>query len=206
MGSGAARRHRDRPDHAGGPADLPASEDPQDQAAISVAEAFTAAARRQPPDALRHALVALAHKDALGISSESLRWAWPLAARSRLRAARRRSRPDLVALLDAYQPGHIAPMLRAERDLARARLAAAAGAEGAAAAFAAAIASLREHSTPYHLTHGLLDHARYLLRQGDADAAEAAVGEALDIARNLCCQPLLDRAANITSAQSPVQA
>ena len=87
---------------------------------------------------------------------------------------------DLVALLDAYQPGHIAPMLRAERDLARARLADSDGDQAAAAAFAAAIASLREHSTPYHLTHGLLDHAEYLTRQGDAEAAAQAIGEARD--------------------------
>ncbi len=186
--------------------DLPASEDPQDQAAISVAEAFTAAARGQSQDALRQARATLAHAGALGIGHEFLRWAWPLAARSAFELRDTAAAGDLLALLDAYQPGHIPPMLRAERELARARLAAADGAAGAAAAFAAAIASLREHSTPYHLAHGLLDHARYLLRQGDADAAEAAIGEALDIARNLRCQPLLDRAANITSAQSPVQA
>ena len=35
--------------------DLRASEDPQDKALISLVEAFTAAARRQPKDALRHA-------------------------------------------------------------------------------------------------------------------------------------------------------
>jgi hypothetical protein len=104
-------------------------------------------------------------------------------------------------LLDAYQPGHLAPMLRAERDLARARLAAADGADGApaaaagaAAAFVTAITSLRERSTPYHLAHGLLDHAQYLQAQGDADAAALAVEEARDIAGRLRCQPLLDRA------------
>ena len=186
--------------------DLPASEDPQDQATISCAEAFTAAARGQPQDALRQARATLAHAGALGISREYLRWAWPLAARAAHELRDTAAAGDLLALLDAYQLGHLAPMLRAERDLARARLAAADDTAGAAAAFAAAIASLREHSTPYHLAHGLLDQARYLLRQGDADAAEAAIGEALDIARNLRCQPLLDRAANMTSAQSPVQA
>ena len=34
--------------------------------------------------------------------------------------------------------------------------------------------------------------------------AAAAIGEARDIADNLRCQPLLDRAADITPAQSPV--
>jgi class 3 adenylate cyclase/tetratricopeptide (TPR) repeat protein len=182
--------------------DLSASEDPQDQAAISVAEAFTAAARGQPQDALHLARATLVHAGSLGISHEYLRWAWPLAARAAYELRDTAAAGDLLALLDAHQPGHIPPMLRAERELARARLAAA----DAAAAFAAAIASLRERGTPYHLAHGLLDHAQYLMRHDDADAAEAAIGEALDIARNLRCQPLLDRAANITPAQSPVQA
>jgi hypothetical protein len=186
--------------------DLPASEDPQDQAAISVAEAFTAAARGQPQDALGQARAALAQAGALGIGHECLRWAWPLAPRAAYDLRDTAAAGDLLALLDAYQPGHIPPMLRAERELARTRLAAADGAAGAAAAFAAAIASLRERSTPYHLAHGLLDYAQYLADRGDADAAEAAAGEARDLARNLRCQPLLDRAANITSAQSPVQA
>jgi tetratricopeptide (TPR) repeat protein len=189
--------------------DLSTSEDPQDKATISVTEAFTAAARGQPRDALRDARAALAYADALGISHEFLRWAWPLAVRAAFELRDTAAVGDLLALLDAYQPGHLAPMQRAERDLARARLTAADGAApaadgtagaaagptaGAAPAFAAAIAGLRERSTPYHLAHGLLDHAQYLLGYGDADAAALAVQEARDIADRLRCQPLFDRA------------
>ena len=146
--------------------DLRASEDPQDKALIGIVEAFTAAARGQPENALRHARATLAHADALGISHEILRWAWPLAARAAHDLRDTAATGELLALLDAYQPGHLAPMLRAERDLARARLAASDGDPAAAASFAAAITSLREHSTPYHLAHGLLDHARYLTAPG----------------------------------------
>ena len=78
-----------------------------------------------------------------------------------------------------------------EFDLVRARLD---GAPDAAAAFTAAIAGLRERSTPYHLAQGLLDHAQFLLSQGEPDAAALAVEEARDIAERLRCQPLLDRA------------
>jgi hypothetical protein len=84
-------------------------------------------------------------------------------------------------------------MQRAERDLARARLAAG-GDPDAGPAFAAAIAGLRQRSTPYHLAHGLLDYAVYLAARGEAEAAEAAAGEAAGIAALLGCQPLLDRA------------
>jgi class 3 adenylate cyclase/predicted ATPase len=174
--------------------DLRASEDPQDRAKVSMAEAFTAAARHQPGNALNHARDTLAHAGALGTSHECLCWAWPLAARSAHDLGDSTGVGELLALLDSYQPGHLAPMLRAERDLARARLAAHHGDPKAAASFAAAIASLREHSTPYHLAHGLLDHAQRLSRSGDSETATAAADEARDIARRLRCQPLLGRA------------
>jgi tetratricopeptide (TPR) repeat protein len=175
--------------------DLQASEDPQDKAKISVAKAFTAAARHQPGEALRHARDTLCHVGALGISHECLCWAWPMAARAAHDLGDTTAVGELLALLGSYQPGHLAPMLRAERDLTRARLADHRGDPDVTAPFAAAIASLREQSTPYHLAHGLLDHARYLSRRGDADAAAAEADEAREIARRLRCQPLLDRAA-----------
>ena len=185
--------------------DLRASEDPQDQASIAVAEAFTAAALGQPAAALRHARTALDHAGVLGISHELLRWAWPQAARAAHDLADTANIRDLLALLDGYQPGQLAPMQRAERDLARARLAAGSGPD-AGRAFAAAVAGLRQHSTPYHLAHGLLDHAQYLLRLGETEAAETAIGEASSIATRLHCQPLLDRAADLLPAEPPIRA
>ncbi len=175
------------------------SEDPQDQSLTSLLEAFAAAARRQPADALRHARAILAHAKAIGISSVAPRWAWPLAAHCAYELGDTAAVRELLALLDSYQPGHLAPMLRAERDLTRARLAADDGDEAAAASFAAAIKSLREQSTPYHLAQGLLDHAEYLLASNDAQAAAAAIEEARDLAGRLRCQPLMDRAATLTS-------
>jgi AAA ATPase domain len=186
--------------------DLRASEDPQEKSLISLVEGFTAAARRQPQAALGHARAVLEHAGALGISHEDLRWAWPLAARAAHDLRDSAAAGELLALLDACQPGHLAPMLRAERDLVRARLAAGDGDPAAAAAFASAVSSLRELSTPYHLAHGLLDHAQYLTRLPDAEAAGAAIGEARAIAGRLRCQPLLDRAADMTPAGPPVPA
>jgi class 3 adenylate cyclase/predicted ATPase len=181
--------------------DLRASEDHQDKALISILEGFTAAARRQPQDALRHARATLAHADVLAISHDCLRWAWPLAARAAHDLGDTATVGELLSLLDSYPPGHLPPMLRAERDLARARLAASDGDPAAAAAFTAAIESLRELSTPYHLGHGLLDHAQDLTaRQHDADAAGTAISEARAIAGRLRCQLLLDRAADLTGS------
>jgi len=90
-------------------------------------------------------------------------------------------------------------MLRAERELARARLADHNGDAAVTASFATAVATLREDSTPYHLAHGLLDQAQHLSRRGDADAAAAAADEARGIATRLRCRPLLDRAEAIST-------
>jgi class 3 adenylate cyclase len=185
--------------------ELRASEDPQDKAMVSLVEGFTAAARRQPQDALRHARASLAHAGALGISHDCPRWAWPLAARAAHDLGDTATVGELLTLLDSYQPGYLAPMLRAERDLTRVLLAAADRDPAAADAFAAAINGVRELSTPYHLAHGLLDHAQYLALH-DPEAAEAALGEARDIAARMSCQPLLDRAAGLARATPPVQA
>ena len=94
---------------------------------------------------------------------------------------------------------------RAERDLARARQAEGDGDQPAAAAFAAAVASLRENSTPYHLAHGLLDHAEYLTRHGHPDAATLAADEARAIVGYLRCRPLLDRADALDRAQPALE-
>jgi class 3 adenylate cyclase/predicted ATPase len=182
--------------------DLRATEDPQDLANIALVEAFTAAARREPAAALRHACAALGQASAVGISHECLRWAWPLAARAAWELGDTAATAELLAVLDGYQPGQLAPMQRAERDLARARLTAPDGDPAASAALTAAIAGLRQHSTPYHLAHGLLDHAAHLTRLGDNEAAAAAASEARGIAQQLRCQPLLDRA-DTTQPASP---
>ena len=102
--------------------DVRESEEPQVQAMISTVEAFMAIARDQPADALRHARGALGHVVALGMSHEYLRWAWPLAARSAHQLGDHASVGELLGLLDSYQPGYLAPIQRAERDLVRARL------------------------------------------------------------------------------------
>ena len=181
------------------------SEDPQDQANIAMLEAFIAAARRQSAAALDRARAVLGHAAALGISHDIPRWTWPLAARAAWDLADPQATAELLELLDRYRPGELAPMLRAERELARARLATLDAAPDAAeAALAGAVAGLRQQSTPYHLAHGLLDHAAWLTAHGDGRAAEAAVTEATAIAVKLGCQPLLDRAASLPPATAPV--
>jgi class 3 adenylate cyclase/tetratricopeptide (TPR) repeat protein len=186
--------------------DMRASEDPQDQALVSVVESLTAAARLQPQAALRHARVPLAHVDALGISHDCVRWAWPLAARAAYELRDSTAMSELLTLLGSWPPGHIPPMLRAERDLTLARHAAGDRDPSATDAFAAAISNLRELSTPYHLAHGLLDQAKHLASRPDPAAAGLALDEARGIAERLRCQPLLDRAAVLLDAEAALEA
>jgi class 3 adenylate cyclase len=178
--------------------DLRASEEPQMQAHISTVEAFIAGARRPLESALHRARAALAYADAVGFVHEAMRWAWPLAVRTAWELEDAAATRELLALLDALPSGRLPPMLRAERDLARAR------ANGSD--FAAAIAGLRELSTPYHLAHGLLDYAGELTRRGETEAAAAVAEEATAIAVQLRCQPLLDRAADATQSEAQITA
>jgi class 3 adenylate cyclase/tetratricopeptide (TPR) repeat protein len=178
--------------------DLRSSEDSQDLVFVATVEAFAAAARGEPQEALRRARSALAGPLGFGFGVTS--WAWPLAARVAHELRDAATVGDLLGQLDADLPGHVPPGLRAERDLARARLAASGGDPAAGQALAAAVAAVRAHGSPYHLAHALLDHAQHLLGQGDTSAAEAAVAEASAIAGRLRCQPLLNRAEAVAPA------
>ena len=164
---------------------------------LALAQAFSAAAERSLGDALAHARRVLAHADVLGLSHEAMRWAWPLAARAACDLNDTVAAQELIAQLDAHPPGHLGPMLRAERDLARARLAERRDDPGAGSVLAAAINRQRQDSTPYHLAHGLLDQSGYYLCHENADAAADALAEARAIARQLSCAPLLERAAAV---------
>jgi tetratricopeptide (TPR) repeat protein len=187
-----------------GLADRNASEEVQRQAGISYVRAIIAAARGQLEDVLQHARGALVHADAIGIGKLAVEWA--LAARAAFEVRDMAATRELLALLDSQPSGPAVSLLRAERDLARARLAGHDGDPAAGAAFAAAISSFRELGRPYYLAHGLLDQARYLMRRDDAEAAAPAIAEARDIGQRLRCPPLLDRADAIEGAKPRIRA
>jgi class 3 adenylate cyclase/tetratricopeptide (TPR) repeat protein len=178
---------------------LQASEDAQDRGSIAIRDAVVADTTNRPADALRHALAVIALTPTLGISHEYLRWAWPLAARTAHALGNADTVAELLALLDAHPDGHLPPLLRAERDLARAKVAAADGDPNSANALIAAVTSLRQVASPYHLAHGLLDHAGHLIEIGDQAGATGLVDEARDIAERLRARPLLDRANHLSA-------
>ena len=91
---------------------------------IGTLEAFTAAARRQQRDALRHARRVLAHADVLGISNDDLRWAWPLAARSACELNDAAARASCLPCSTPIRPGDLPPCCEPNGTWSAARLAA----------------------------------------------------------------------------------
>ena len=182
--------------------DDPESEDPQDLTIGALMAAAIAAAEGRPEDSLVEvSTIMRLGVEVLGINDSTVRWGWPIGARAAHDLGDDAAVEELLAYLDDELPGRLAPMLRAERDLARARLAARRAAPDAAERFAAAIESLRLMSTPYHLAQGLLDHAAFLAETGDGPLAALAVAEAREIAERLGCLPVLARADALSTVE-----
>ena len=171
------------------------SEDPQDLSNIELIEAQLAAALGDHAVALEHAQASTAYEDALGIRAEPVRWAWALAARSAHNVGDTAAERDLLAGLDRHPIGKLPPVLRAERDLVRARLTAGSDEDAAAQLFERAIEAYRRIPALFHLAHALLDHAEFLDTTGDSSSAGLAVTEAAQIADRLGARPLAERAA-----------
>jgi class 3 adenylate cyclase/tetratricopeptide (TPR) repeat protein len=175
--------------------DLATSEDPQDRAAWILVHALIEFAESRPAEALALATQALEFLPVLGPGTDTMRWGWPLASRCAYELNDSAEVQRLLALLDDYRPGEVPAMLHAERDLTRARLAAGNGDPGADEQFAAAIAGMRSRSAPFHLAHGLLDHAEHLAASGRRQEAAALVEEAGSIGARLRAHRLVERAA-----------
>jgi hypothetical protein len=180
--------------------DDPDSEDPQALTIGALMAAAVAAAEGRPADILAEvSTIMRLGVEVLGINDSTVRWGWPIGARAAHDLGDDAAVEGLLVYLDDELPGRLAPMLRAERDLARSRLAARRAAPDAAERFAAAIDALRRMGTPYHLAQGLLDHAEHLVASGDPTAAELAVAEAREIAQRLGCRPVLERADTLST-------
>jgi tetratricopeptide (TPR) repeat protein len=170
------------------------SEDPQERALATTAQTYISSAQARPADVLAQGRVALGYRDLLGISSDAIRLSWPMAARASVDLGDREATGELLAMLDAELPGRLSPLLRAERELVRARVAAARGDESAGQQLTSAVDTMRRSSPPHLLAAGLLDHAAYLLEHGDHAVAAVAAAEAREIGERLDCRPVLDRA------------
>jgi tetratricopeptide (TPR) repeat protein len=191
---------RPRLDVALAPLQQGVTEDQQDQAATATAMGASAALAGDNAEALRHAVHALDFGTTLGLHSDAVRWAWPIAADAALALDDRAEIVRLLDWLDGHPPGNVPAVLRAEHQRIRARLLAADNEAGAAGQFEAAVNALRNLSLPYHLAICLLDAAEYQAATGDERQAAHMAAEAGMIAGELGAQPLIDRAARWTAS------
>ena len=180
------------------------SEDPQDRGFVALVEAFIALAEERDAAALAKAQEALSLAPAVGMNPEFVRWGWSLAARAAHDLHDDTKVAELLHQLDSYRPGQLPPMLHAEAALARVRQAARRAEAGVGAQFAEAVTGLRKRSTPFHLAHGMLDHAGYLISSGESDDAMALIEEARQIGERLGARPLVERATSMTAARDAV--
>ncbi len=186
------------------------SEDPQQQSQLGLLDAASAVCAGDVASALGYAVGALEKAEALGVGADAMRLAWPLAARAARNLGERATLERLTAMLDAHPTGHLPPVLRTERRLVAALLAADAEmpevTPTAVSAVAEAVGSLRRVGNPYQLAHGLIDYAEVLLRAGDEAAVEEALTEAKDIAGRMGCPPLIARAASVGAMSAHIDA
>jgi hypothetical protein len=171
-----------------------ASEDAQEISIALIVDMFQAMGRGEWREALACAQLVLAYADTLGIASESVVWAWPVAVRAAFLINDAATVDELLAQLDGYPVGHVPRLLRAERSLARAKRRAASGDPDADAALAAAVTELRAVGSPYHLAYGLLDRAEHLVTVGQAGEAEPLRAEVRAIGERLRAPVLLELA------------
>ena len=186
-------------DLVAGMTELPVTEEIQYRAAGGWMHAVIADVERRPADALAASIEVLAILPELGFTSDPLRWAWPLASRCAYELADTAELERLDERIASYRPGEIPPMIQAERELNRARLAARTSDPSAGDLFAAAIAIMRAKSTPYPLAHGLVDYAEYLSSAGRSDEGAALIAEAREIAERLGARPLVVRTSALTT-------
>ncbi len=181
-----------------GMADLPTTEEVQYRAAGIWVEAVIADAGGRTGDALTIAGEVLTLLPDLGFGSDSLRWVWPLASKCAYQLGDSTELERLDALLAGFRPGELPPMIQAEAEVNRARLAARRADPGASDLFVAAIAMMRTRSTPYHLALALLDNADALTTAGRPEQAVPLVEEARHIGVRLGAEPIVWRAAAVT--------
>jgi class 3 adenylate cyclase/tetratricopeptide (TPR) repeat protein len=178
------------------------SEDVQTAALVTTSLAAAAACVGDHAECLSRAERSLDHADALGLASEAIRWAWPMAADAAIALDDRDTAIALLSSLDEHPIGHVPAVLRAEGLRVRARLLDLDGNADAATTYEQATLAFRQFGSPYHLAVGLLDQAAYLAAS-DPATAQSLASEAAVIAEGLRSDPLLQRAAMLVE---PAQA
>jgi class 3 adenylate cyclase/predicted ATPase len=182
---------------------LRGTEDVQDESFRAWTEALASLAAGDPAGVLRHATDALKIGEGLGLNSDSVLWSWPLAADAALEIGDEAEAARLLDWLGSHPPGHVSPLLRAERRLTEARLLAGRPDPAPPDAFDGAVSVLREYGSPYHLAAGLIHQARFLADAGHPERAASLADEAGLLAAKLGAAPLTRLAQQLSASGVP---
>jgi hypothetical protein len=167
------------------------AEDPQTIVIVSTSEAALLRAEAADRAALTRADDAFASRDQVGVSSLLAKRATSELLECALAAGDRAKAEEVLAVLDALQPGELTPLYRGLRARFRGRLA-----KGAAAAahFREAEEVYEGLGTPFLLAVTQLEHAESLQADGPSDEAEALRAAARAVFERLGATPWLERA------------
>jgi hypothetical protein len=172
------------------------SGDTQDSAAFSAARAMLALERGELGECIAYVDETLGFAGQVGLTAETMRWAWPVGATAALRLSDHGEVERLLGWLADKPPGHVPPVLRADAALVRSELAARRnGPDPAADEEAVDVA--RKAGLPYQLGQALVNQAEHLAATGERALAEPLAAEARGIAERLQTTPLLDRLARL---------
>lgn len=180
------------------------SEDWQARVLRDTAAGAVAYCTGNPAQVLELCRRALAEVGSDGVHIDFVLWAWSLAAEAAFALDDEEAVAGLISWLEEAPAGNLPPVLLGERERAAARVLHKHGDPDAGAAYAQAVADLREAGSPYHLAAALLDHAQYLWESGDRAAPVSLASEAISLAERLRTRPLLDRAQPFARITTPL--
>jgi predicted ATPase/class 3 adenylate cyclase len=170
------------------------STDFQERALYRAAAAVVLNAEGKQSEALASAQDVLGAIVEIGASDQAVKVALPQALEAALALGERERAEQLLATVEGWPPGRLAPSVRAHADRFRARIAADDGETVRADhGFAAAASTFREYSMPFWLAITLTEHAEWLVADDRTTEAEPLLAEARATFERLDAKPWLAR-------------
>jgi class 3 adenylate cyclase/tetratricopeptide (TPR) repeat protein len=174
-------------------------EDAQLGSAYAVVEARFLRARNRPAEALAAAERGFLYRDALGAANMKRTYVQAIEAALELGDLSRAG--ELIAEIDALQPGERMPFLEAQRARLGARLAARSyDDDGVERAFLKAERIFADHDIVFDLAVARLEHAEWLNEHGRAEDAAPLLAQAVETFERLEAMPWLARVAAARAA------
>lgn len=175
-------------------------EDPQSRSWSATFTAFLNEAEGDPAKALARAKEALGYVDVVGLNTEVMRFAWPLAVDAAIRLEDQQGKMALLDWLQVYPPGRLSGLTNALGQRLEAHALSDREDPSAGEVFHSATLAVRNLKNPYHLAICLLDEAQYLLARGDMLTGADLVREASNIGQQLGAAPLVNKGTALSAS------